>query len=176
MWKFFIAVLLCALAPPAYSLNLPANNIVLHSTKVGGGFGRRLRTDYGVLAARVAREIGAPVKLIWTREEDVTQRRNPNRRGNSTARSIAPAILIPFCRHSANLTFTSSGKATSGGFTINSGPSSEPLTASRARASPSGPQMPNALASSAISTIGMGATIRCVRSVCQASGRYSSRA
>jgi isoquinoline 1-oxidoreductase beta subunit len=56
----------------ARALNLPKSSIVLHTTKVGGGFGRRLQTDYGVLAARVARHVGRPVKLIWTREEDTS--------------------------------------------------------------------------------------------------------
>jgi isoquinoline 1-oxidoreductase subunit beta len=56
----------------AAALNLPKNAIVLHTTKIGGGFGRRLNTDYGVLAARVAKAARVPVKLIWTREEDMT--------------------------------------------------------------------------------------------------------
>jgi isoquinoline 1-oxidoreductase beta subunit len=54
----------------ASTLGLPKNAITLHTTKTGGGFGRRLKTDYGVLAARVAKVVGHPVKLIWTREED----------------------------------------------------------------------------------------------------------
>ena len=56
----------------AETLSLPRSAITLHSLPCGGGFGRRLRTDYGVLAAQVARAAGAPVKLIWTREEDFT--------------------------------------------------------------------------------------------------------
>jgi isoquinoline 1-oxidoreductase subunit beta len=44
--------------------------VTIHTTQLGGGFGRRLQTDYGVQAALVAREMGVPVKLIWSREED----------------------------------------------------------------------------------------------------------
>ncbi|MGD0141521.1 MAG: molybdopterin cofactor-binding domain-containing protein [Rhizomicrobium sp.] len=56
----------------AAALKMPKSAIVLHTTKVGGGFGRRLKTDYGVLAAQVAKAAKVPVKLIWTREEDMT--------------------------------------------------------------------------------------------------------
>jgi len=56
----------------ASALSLPKSAITVNSTHVGGGFGRRLQTDYGVLAARASKAIGAPVKLIWTREDDMT--------------------------------------------------------------------------------------------------------
>lgn len=54
----------------AKALDLPPDAILLHTTKAGGGFGRRLETDYGALAARTSRATGKPIKLIWTREED----------------------------------------------------------------------------------------------------------
>jgi isoquinoline 1-oxidoreductase beta subunit len=54
----------------ASALGLAKDAVILHTTKIGGGFGRRLQTDYGVLAARVAKIAGKPVKLIWSREED----------------------------------------------------------------------------------------------------------
>lgn len=57
-------------ADVAKALGLPDDRVILHTTAVGGGFGRRLQTDYGVQAARIAREVGKPVKLIWSREED----------------------------------------------------------------------------------------------------------
>ncbi|TKT75462.1 molybdopterin cofactor-binding domain-containing protein [Aquamicrobium sp. LC103] len=45
----------------------------VHVTYLGGGFGRRLEADYAVFATRLAMEAGgAPVKVIWTREEDIT--------------------------------------------------------------------------------------------------------
>jgi isoquinoline 1-oxidoreductase beta subunit len=56
----------------AKTFGMGTDAVVLHTTKLGGGFGRRLKTDYGVLAARVAKVAEKPVKLIWTREEDFT--------------------------------------------------------------------------------------------------------
>lgn len=49
---------------------LPAEQIIIHTTLVGGGFGRRLEVDYVVEAVRLAQAAGRPVKLVWTREED----------------------------------------------------------------------------------------------------------
>ncbi|HSM94630.1 MAG TPA: molybdopterin cofactor-binding domain-containing protein [Rhizomicrobium sp.] len=55
------------------TLALPKTAVTVHLTQVGGGFGRRLETDYGVLAAKASRALGhVPVKLIWSREEDMT--------------------------------------------------------------------------------------------------------
>ncbi|HKR37894.1 MAG TPA: molybdopterin cofactor-binding domain-containing protein [Steroidobacteraceae bacterium] len=54
----------------AKALGFEESAVTIHTTELGGGFGRRLQTDYGVQAALIAREMGVPVKLIWTREED----------------------------------------------------------------------------------------------------------
>jgi len=54
----------------AKALGFDESAVTIHTTELGGGFGRRLKTDYGVQAALIAREMGVPVKLIWTREED----------------------------------------------------------------------------------------------------------
>ena len=49
------------------------DQVVVHNTLLGGGFGRRLRADYADQAARIAAQTdGAPVQLVWTREEDVS--------------------------------------------------------------------------------------------------------
>ncbi|HEY3813720.1 MAG TPA: molybdopterin cofactor-binding domain-containing protein [Caulobacteraceae bacterium] len=56
----------------AKALGRPVEQVDLHVTLIGGGFGRRLESDYAVLAALVARDVEAPVQLLWTREEDMT--------------------------------------------------------------------------------------------------------
>jgi isoquinoline 1-oxidoreductase beta subunit len=55
----------------AKALARPVDEVLLHTTCLGGGFGRRLKTDYAVFAALVAREVDVPVQLTWTREEDL---------------------------------------------------------------------------------------------------------
>jgi isoquinoline 1-oxidoreductase beta subunit len=55
----------------ASALNIQVSAITIHITLLGGGFGRRLNIDYGVEAALVARAAGVPVKVTWTREDDV---------------------------------------------------------------------------------------------------------
>jgi isoquinoline 1-oxidoreductase subunit beta len=48
----------------------PAEKITIHTTMLGGGFGRRLQSDYIEEAVEVSKAIGTPVKVQWTREDD----------------------------------------------------------------------------------------------------------
>jgi isoquinoline 1-oxidoreductase subunit beta len=53
-------------------LGIPETNVSVELTKMGGGFGRRLNNDYALEAANVSKLVNAPVKLQWTREDDMT--------------------------------------------------------------------------------------------------------
>jgi isoquinoline 1-oxidoreductase beta subunit len=55
----------------AQALSLKPESVKVNVTLMGGGFGRRLEHDYGVEAALVAKLIQSPVKVLWTREDDM---------------------------------------------------------------------------------------------------------
>ena len=55
----------------ASTLNIPKEKIVLNLTRSGGGFGRRLDHDFIIEAAAIAHKVNAPVKLTWSREDDL---------------------------------------------------------------------------------------------------------
>ena len=60
-----------ARADLAQLLNLPLENVTLHTTLLGGGFGRKSKCDYVLEAGLLSKEIGAPVQVQWTREDDI---------------------------------------------------------------------------------------------------------
>ncbi len=51
-------------------LGLPAERVVVHTTFLGGGFGRRLETDFVVEAVQLSKAVAAPVQVLWTLEDD----------------------------------------------------------------------------------------------------------
>ncbi|MBV9117810.1 MAG: xanthine dehydrogenase family protein molybdopterin-binding subunit, partial [Acetobacteraceae bacterium] len=58
-------------AAAAKTTGLPLNKVVVHNHLIGGGFGRRLEVDGVVRAVQIAQHVAGPVKVIWTREEDI---------------------------------------------------------------------------------------------------------
>jgi isoquinoline 1-oxidoreductase beta subunit len=56
----------------AAALGIKPEDISLKTTFLGGGFGRRLELDFIVQAAQISKAVGKPVKLVWTREDDMT--------------------------------------------------------------------------------------------------------
>jgi len=50
---------------------LPADKIIVHNHLIGGGFGRRLEFDMVTQAVKIAKQVSTPVKVLWTREEDI---------------------------------------------------------------------------------------------------------
>ena len=54
-------------------LGLPREKVIVHTTVVGGGFGRRTEVDYAIQAVEIARHFDQPIKLIWSREEDMSR-------------------------------------------------------------------------------------------------------
>src|SRR5271168_4114475 len=55
----------------AKAAGLPIEKVIVNNHLLGGGFGRKLEADMVVAAVRVAKQVDGPVKVVWTREEDV---------------------------------------------------------------------------------------------------------
>ena len=55
----------------AGALGLSPAQVTVHITLLGGGFGRKSKPDFGVEAALLAREVGSPIQVVWTREDDI---------------------------------------------------------------------------------------------------------
>jgi isoquinoline 1-oxidoreductase beta subunit len=58
-------------AMAAKAADLPLEKVIVHNHLIGGGFGRRLEADGAVRAVEIARHVDGPVKVVWTREEDI---------------------------------------------------------------------------------------------------------
>ena len=53
--------------------NFPVDNVIVNMTFLGGGFGRKAFLDYPHEATLISKQIGAPVQVVWTREDDIMQ-------------------------------------------------------------------------------------------------------
>jgi len=58
-------------AAAAKTAGLPLDKVVVHNHLIGGGFGRRLEADGAIRAVQIAQHVNGPVKVVWTREEDI---------------------------------------------------------------------------------------------------------
>jgi isoquinoline 1-oxidoreductase beta subunit len=58
-------------AATAKTAGLPLDKVVVHNHLIGGGFGRRLEIDGVIRAVQIAEHVDGPVKVVWTREEDI---------------------------------------------------------------------------------------------------------
>jgi isoquinoline 1-oxidoreductase subunit beta len=64
-------VLARAQAAAAKTTGLPVDKVVVHNHLIGGGFGRRLDVDGVIRAVQIGQHVEGPVKVMWTREEDI---------------------------------------------------------------------------------------------------------
>jgi len=58
-------------AAAAKTAGLPLDKVTVHNHLIGGGFGRRLESDGVIRAVQIAQQVDGPVKVVWTREEDI---------------------------------------------------------------------------------------------------------
>jgi isoquinoline 1-oxidoreductase beta subunit len=58
-------------AVAAKAAGLPVEKVIVHNHLIGGGFGRRLDADGAIRAVEIAKQVDGPVKVVWTREEDI---------------------------------------------------------------------------------------------------------
>ncbi len=100
----------------AKTLGIPETDVTVNVTLLGGGFGRKSKCDFVLEAALISKAIGAPVKVQWTREDDVRHdfyhtvsaeriEAGLDKDGKVTAwrhRSVAPTILSTFAAKSVH--------------------------------------------------------------------------
>lgn len=97
-----------AQAAAAKAAGLPAEKVDVHTTLLGGGFGRRLDVDFVPAAVEASKAMGVPVKLVWTREDDVTHDFfRPPAREEVTAGTDAQGRLIAWTLHITGPSITS---------------------------------------------------------------------
>jgi isoquinoline 1-oxidoreductase subunit beta len=70
VWVGSQAIARCQ-AAAAKVTGLPLDKVVAHNHLIGGGFGRRLESDGVARAVEIAKQVNGPVKVVWTREEDI---------------------------------------------------------------------------------------------------------
>src|SRR5437764_3442998 len=94
----------------AKTLDIPVENVTVNVTLLGGGFGRKSKCDFALEAALLSKELGVPVKVQWTREDDIRHdflhtvsaeriEAGLDKNGKVTAwrhRSVAPSIASTF--------------------------------------------------------------------------------
>ena len=103
-----------ALETVAGALGVTVDKIRIHQTRVGGGFGRRLMNDYACEAGAIAQRCPGPVKLVWTREQDMAQDFFRIGGFHSLAGGVdAQGKLVAWRNHF--ITFTHDGKVPSSG-------------------------------------------------------------
>jgi isoquinoline 1-oxidoreductase beta subunit len=103
-----------AIETVAGALGIPKEQVKINQTRVGGGFGRRLMNDYMCEVGAIAQRFNAPVKLVWTREQDMSQDFFRPGGFHSLAGGVdAQGKLIAWRNHF--ITFTHDGKVPSSG-------------------------------------------------------------
>src|SRR6516225_8089933 len=70
VWVGSQAIARCQ-AEAAKVTGLPLDKVIVHNHLIGGGFGRRLESDGVARAVEIAKQVDGPVKVVWTREEDI---------------------------------------------------------------------------------------------------------